>query len=410
MDFHNIYEKTLNELPWELLADVFVKKLEAKDVKVTKKQKKAISIELQKGNYEKLPIKNWRWWDKRDITINLTEEDLDNILSRLEKFNSELPERTIKMVEEIAPNVSEALLKNMDKATKDERKSITKFREHIWKTWEESFSLLHLLIDIASRAGENAIAISNMDDEEPSNLKSVILRLQARGVQVAREILALMEAGFADGATARWRTLHEITVISLFISDHGEECAIRYIEHDSIAIYKGTKTYQEYCENLGYEPIPSDEYAEIKKAYEECITKYGEEYDKDYGWAAPYLKGRCNFREIENAIEINNLRPFYKYACQTVHAGPRGIFHKVGLMNEDIILFNASDYGFAEVGRNTAMSLTLLSAQLLTHCLVLDMIISGFVMNIIASKTSNSFYATQENIEQSVDTEINDTR
>ena len=39
-------------------------------------------------------------------------------------------------------------------------------------------------------------------------------RLHARACQIAREVLTLLYAGFAEGAMARWRALHELAVLS----------------------------------------------------------------------------------------------------------------------------------------------------------------------------------------------------
>lgn len=404
MEFHKHWIRTIEELPWILLAELIIDKLGEKGVKVTKREKTKLITELQKGHFNKLSVGKWRLWDRRQISIELTAEEVENIDTHISKFMEEMPERTIEMIDEISPSIVESLLRNVDKDVKDQKRSADKFNRHLWETWGEPFTLLRLMIDLAHRAGENAIALSNMEDEEISDTKEVILRLQARGVQVAREIMTLMESGFADGATARWRTLHEIAIISSFISDREEECATRYIDHDIVSRYKYASAYQEFCKKYGYDPIPDEEYADIEQAYYECRREYDEDFVKDYGWAAPFLrKKRCTFRDIVESAPTNNLQLYYKYACEAVHAGPRGIFEKVGLMNEDIILFNASDYGFADVGRNTALTLTLLTSQLLTHCLVLDMMISGFVLNLLSTKAGNSFYSIQEKM-------INDSR
>ena len=56
----------------------------------------------------------------------------------------------------------------------------------------------------------------------------VLWRLHARSCQITMEILALLKSGFADGAHARWRTLHEIAVTALFIKQQGiwVDCAL----------------------------------------------------------------------------------------------------------------------------------------------------------------------------------------
>ncbi|MBI4897896.1 MAG: hypothetical protein HY827_05975 [Actinobacteria bacterium] len=43
-----------------------------------------------------------------------------------------------------------------------------------------------------------------------------------------------MRAGYAEAPTARWRVMHELTVIAMFIKMHGSEMAIRYRDHDAV--------------------------------------------------------------------------------------------------------------------------------------------------------------------------------
>jgi len=52
-----------------------------------------------------------------------------------------------------------------------------------------------------------------------------LARLYGRACQIGRKIELLLSNGFADGAEARWRTLHELTVVACFIYKHGEETA-----------------------------------------------------------------------------------------------------------------------------------------------------------------------------------------
>jgi len=49
-----------------------------------------------------------------------------------------------------------------------------------------------------------------------------LVRLQAGAARVAGEIYALLLSGYASGAHARWRTLHEIAVTALFIAQRGQ--------------------------------------------------------------------------------------------------------------------------------------------------------------------------------------------
>ncbi|NJM53745.1 MAG: hypothetical protein HC846_10380 [Blastocatellia bacterium] len=76
----------------------------------------------------------------------------------------------------------------------------------------------------------------------------VLLSLYARACLVSSEILVLLKAGFPDGSHARWRTLHEIAVVAMFIEKHGKEVAERYLLHEYVEDYKGAMQHQKYCE------------------------------------------------------------------------------------------------------------------------------------------------------------------
>ena len=65
--------------------------------------------------------------------------------------------------------------------------------------------------------------------DSDSALIEALLHLHARGCQVASEVEVLLEAGFADGALSRWRTLHEVTTVACFLHKHGNDAGKRPI-------------------------------------------------------------------------------------------------------------------------------------------------------------------------------------
>jgi len=62
-----------------------------------------------------------------------------------------------------------------------------------------------------------------------------LTRLHARALLTASEVLALLRTGHASGANARWRTMHEISVVAQFLSKHGGPTAERYLLFDVVA-------------------------------------------------------------------------------------------------------------------------------------------------------------------------------
>ena len=75
--------------------------------------------------------------------------------------------------------------------------------------WGKGLDLLRMLLTISREFGEEAHAKARRSRARSSRYRTdVLLRLHACACQVAGEIIKLMESGRADGAMARWRTLH----------------------------------------------------------------------------------------------------------------------------------------------------------------------------------------------------------
>jgi hypothetical protein len=197
----------------------------------------------------------------------------------------------------------------------------------------------------------------------------VLVALHCRACRTAQEILCLLKAGFADGANARWRSLHELTVTSLFLVQHRGDAPQRYLDSAAVARWRAARDYQEHCHTLGYEPFSAEELAEMKKASDDATAKYGGTFNGDYGWAGHALGvGRPSFSQIEASLDMSAWRPFFGLACQSVHADPRGLFVSLGCPEgaETTLLAGASNSGLADPGHCTARSLTMASVALLT--------------------------------------------
>jgi len=131
---------------------------------------------------------------------------------------------------------------------------------------------------------------------------------------------------------------------------------------------KGALQYQKYCQRLGQEPSDEDELATIEKAYAAALAKYGRDFGKPQGWAAKHLnKPDPTIADIQEASKIDHLRPYYRVASNNVHANPKGVFFKLGLVGEmDILLAGPSDVGIADPGHATAISLVQISTALVS--------------------------------------------
>jgi len=181
-----------------------------------------------------------------------------------------------------------------------------------------------------------------------------------RACQIASEIKALVTNGFADDAHARWRTLHEISVIFLYLYNSDYETVEMYNDYETIESYKKAKDYNDCCEELGWESIETSEIENLNQEKNRLIEKYGKEFCESYGWTMRNMpKGRRNFREIEKNVDMSHLRAIYTWSNENVHAGVSGIKTKLSLRQneQNCFLTGPNDCGFLDPIQFTTISL-----------------------------------------------------
>ncbi|MEA3083502.1 MAG: hypothetical protein QOC89_1199 [Paraburkholderia sp.] len=204
----------------------------------------------------------------------------------------------------------------------------------------------------------------------PSPRRSMTTRLHARAVQIANEVACLLKGGYADGAMARSRSLHETTVILTFLGRHDDELASRFIDFQAILRWKAVCEYNEHHAALGFDPIPPDDIDRYERKRDSVVAKYGDTFKSDTGngWASEVLKQkRVTFRDIEDFVDLSCLRPQYGFASKNIHAGVDSIGYKLGLSmsNQETLLYGPSNVGLIEPIQCTSYSLTVATSELI---------------------------------------------
>jgi len=322
-DLQDIIEEQINKAPRFILIELIVQKLNAEKIIDPQVIAELIADHIIAGNREPF---HWDTGDgdSREISLSISEEDLASAANKLDKFLETFPNK----IEPITDNISFMMLKSLKKSWKIERKlqisELSEFRDRLEYRWGKPLELLRMLLTVARDFGTAAFKHDpNLEIQGRKNLRDVLLRLHVRACQVTSEIIALIESGYADGAMARWRTLHEIGVVATFISDAGEETAERYIAHQAVEAKVGMSEYERCYKTLGYRPISKRISKMIEHEYIATINRFGSDFSTPYGWAASHLKNkRPTFRDIENKIGRSNMRSYYKLASSNVHAGP----------------------------------------------------------------------------------------
>lgn len=280
------------------------------------------------------------------------------------------------------------------------------FESRLLRRWRKPINLLETLIVISVETGEQLSdeyrqeAISKND-----YIFEALIRNHSRACQVAYEILCLLKGGFADGAVARWRTLHELSVLSNFVSEHNNQTAKRYLDYEVIENYYEMLEYQKQCNKLKHEPLSEGELDKLNTERCRLISEYGKDFDKQFGWVADVLpEEKRNFKGLEDETQLNHLRPYYKFACNSVHLGPKGSNYSLGLRKRfrsgNLLLCGASNYGLSVPGQNTSISLTQITASLVTVNTNYERLMILNSMLKLNDEICNSFVSTQKQIDK----------
>lgn len=226
--------------------------------------------------------------------------------------------------------------------------------------WEDALDQLRMLQVMAvEEAQAEGRRIRKSRAKRNLAKRDVQFRLHVRMCQVGDEILTLLENGFADGAMARWRTLHELVVVALLIYDHDDDLAQRYLDHEYVEAWRAAIMYQNVRVPAGDQPYTTAQMAAFTADRAAMLARYGASFGGDWGWAAHHLGIKApGFGDLEQAAGRVALRSHYKLASYNVHAGPKGIAFRHGAGdNPDANLAGRSMYGLEEPGCNTAFAL-----------------------------------------------------
>lgn len=275
------------------------------------------------------------------------------------------------------------------------------FQRRLQQRWGAPLQLFALQLGLSIQFGADLNQwMRSQPSEGSSSLIECVLRLHARACQIAGEVEALLRAGFADGALSRWRTLHEVAVIAMFLQERGEEVAQRYLDHLAIDSLDLARKCAVAHEALGHRPVSSKEIQRLEARATALKLKYGKDFGHEYGWAASALNiPSPNFTQIEKAVAIEKYRPYYKLASGTIHAGPKGAFWKLGLAEtQHGLLAGPSNAGLEEAGRLTAHTLGLIGATAAVVAASIDATVWARVICELSKDVEAAFISASERL------------
>lgn len=393
--------------PARVLERIVTKKLRTEGIKEPEKAAKVIADQLAKrldassdgSDTARFEIDNGNP-ALRNIALKIGPQDIDGYAEDLKKA---LEESVPPVSRKIADVVLSGVKREGSEQLQDRHLMAAHFEANLEARWGKAFERYELVLAIAQEAGEAAVKhLWSRSLRKKQRLVDALTRMHARACQVSGEILALLRSGYADGAHARWRTLHEISVASALLSQHGESLAERYLLHEVVESLKAAIQFNEHAVALGERPLSTREMSRMRRDVDLLCKRFGKGYRSQYGWAAEVVKNpKPTFKHLEQAANLNHLRPYYKLASYNVHASAKGAAYRLGAMNyRDVLVAGPSNAGLEEPGRFAPYSLLQVTLCLLTVETTLDSLVHGQMLITLSREAEVQFLRAARRLER----------
>jgi len=265
---------------------------------------------------------------------NKMELDDNNFKENFVKIITELGSNDLKEDEEL----NQILFMFGYKMREDIRLENKGFRNRMEQHYGLEFYYLELFEILSRELG--ALYEKNLDKLDNSQTEKLLRLQHIRACSIYAEVIHLIKGGYGTGALTRFRSLHELAVITEFIISNGEAAADCYFDYLPV-MQKKDIIFQEKV--LGEALLDENYGSELEATLSEIEHKRGKDFVNvrnynDYVWAEDYLlKGvKPSFNQIRNAIQRKEGIKPYKIASNNIHSAPRSLTSSLGTLNGEV--------------------------------------------------------------------------
>ncbi|WP_447775419.1 DUF5677 domain-containing protein [Pseudomonas chlororaphis] len=323
-------------------------------------------------------------------TVNRLVSSLSETTKEItDQISEAIPQAIQTTLEKIANLIEDTLLSQAIEHAADLNKREELCASTVEKLWGKAADQLNMLRHLMAEWNEAATKLKKGAYANPHTALA-LSKLTARAYSVVGEIIALARSGYADGALARWRSLHEICVIAMFLRKQSDKCAKMYLSHSLIEELRLIES-EKNNGTIGINGVEDDQYLRsLKKQKKQLVGTFGPAFSKDYGWASVELGcAKTTFRELESNVGMALLRQGYQHANSAIHGGALAALTRISLgMGVEYSGEIPPAFG-CEVAMNYASSsLSMLIAELCLETENADLL----VMNIVVQKFSSNIH------------------
>ena len=328
---------------------------------------------------------------------------LATLVASIAEVGADLVDAVSKVIPEMIKTVAEAVDGHLSEHALEHagqlKRAYDERAETVRRLWGEAIKHLDLLRELVVEWGYMASEWRQGAYAQP-HTAFALNRLVSRAYEIVGEILVLVRSGYADGALARWRSLHEVCVIAMFLAHRRDKCAEMYLSHHCIEEFQlfevdGASGTARLADSQ------RDRYLrDLRTQRAALVAKYGAAYAKDNGWAAIDLgRARVTFKDIEAHVGLDTLRRGYQRANSAVHGGALATLTRVSLnttLVDDAQIPPA--YGCEMAISYAAASLSMLVAELCIDTENADLVAMSMVIFNRAAMISGEIKHTETEI------------
>jgi hypothetical protein len=384
--------ESMANVPEQLLRRLVAQKLTAQDVDPVAELVDALTRHILNGEGGRFS------WDgpgaDREISLEFTAEDLEALGQWHRDLLESLPQTLISAVGATGESMARRLRNQWPTRRLLLEAQLDQFRGNLETRWAAGLEYLRLPLDCSRSLGEQtARRHARSRSPKRKSRRWILCQLHRRACQVTDEVICLLENGFAEGAFARWRTLHELSIVAMLIAEGDEDLAERYIAHDVVEVKRQADNYQQTRVPRGGAPIAPRRLKQIDKAYAKVLSVYGEAFRHPYGWAAKHLgHKKPTFAELQEHAQRTAASSHYKLASFGVHASARSLFFNLGsLLPEDDAVCARTNAGLAEPGCMTAYALVAIGGCYMVESTRLERTVEVGLLLCLRDRTEAAF-------------------
>ena len=128
----NAFEEALQDASYQAVAAIISEKLTAQGVVLTAREREQLAIHLKADTIGSFRFRRWRWWENRNLTIDITEADTEAFHAGFNEFLEEGLEGFITVaVDELSPNILKALHRDWKSESRQQNRDREGFEKRL---------------------------------------------------------------------------------------------------------------------------------------------------------------------------------------------------------------------------------------------------------------------------------------